>query len=263
VFERLTKKGQHVPRGSDRDWEVWGKTDPYFAVVSHPKFRKAELATNLEEFWHQGEIEIEKVVRRYELAFGPLSKGRALDFGCGVGRLTLPLAKRFSQVVAVDISPSMLAELTANVARAGLDNVDGEISDDRLSRISGTFDFVVSVIVLQHVPLRRGLAILERLIAKINSGGGCHLHLSVHRRASALVRVGYWVRDNVPFARPIMNLLVGLPMSQPGMQMNAYPVNSVLDLFQRAGMNDIQVTLSDHGKVLTAAFTARKPSGAI
>lgn len=252
-----------MSKRSDRDWEVWGKTDPYFAVVSHPKFRKAELASNLDEFWLQGETEIEQVVQRYELVFGSLSRGRALDFGCGVGRLSLPLAKRFSRVVSVDISRSMLAELTKNAARVGLDNINGELSDDELSRISGKFDFVVSVIVLQHVPVRRGMAILERLIEKIAPGGGCHLHLSLHRRTSASVRIGYWIRDHVPFARPIMNFLVGLPTSQPGMQMNAYPVNSVLDLFQKAGMSDIVVTLSDHGKVLTAAFTARKPLDAI
>ena len=37
--------------------------------------------------------------------YGPLpSRELALDFGCGSGRLTLPLARRFEQVIAFDIS---------------------------------------------------------------------------------------------------------------------------------------------------------------
>jgi len=36
------------------------------------------------------------------------SGGRALDFGCGLGRLTQPLAERFDEAVGVDIAASMI-----------------------------------------------------------------------------------------------------------------------------------------------------------
>ena len=48
----------------------------------------------------------------------------ALDYGCGVGRLTLPLAERCEHVYGVDVSPSMLREAARNAARMGLPNVE-------------------------------------------------------------------------------------------------------------------------------------------
>jgi SAM-dependent methyltransferase len=54
------------------------------------------------------------------------ARGRAIDFGCGVGRLTLPLSHIFESVVAIDISPDMLAETMINAKANGRDrNCDG------------------------------------------------------------------------------------------------------------------------------------------
>jgi len=44
---------------------------------------------------------------------------RVMDFGCGVGRLTLALAKNFRQVEAVDVSASHLAVAREAIARSG------------------------------------------------------------------------------------------------------------------------------------------------
>ena len=38
----------------------------------------------------------------------PLGKGKALDFGCGVGRLSQALADYFDRVVGADVSPTMI-----------------------------------------------------------------------------------------------------------------------------------------------------------
>ena len=37
-----------------------------------------------------------------------ISRGRALDFGCGVGRLTNAMATYFDEVIGVDISSTMI-----------------------------------------------------------------------------------------------------------------------------------------------------------
>jgi len=39
-----------------------------------------------------------------------------LELGCGTGRLTLPLARKGHEVIAVDVSPAMLARLRAKLA---------------------------------------------------------------------------------------------------------------------------------------------------
>ena len=49
--------------------------------------------------------------------------GDALDFGCGVGRLVLPLARRYRTVVGIDISDAYIAEAVRNRDKHGLTNI--------------------------------------------------------------------------------------------------------------------------------------------
>lgn len=46
-----------------------------------------------------------------------------LDIGCGPGALSIPLAKKVKEVIAIDFSAQMLAELKAYAAREGVDNI--------------------------------------------------------------------------------------------------------------------------------------------
>ena len=46
-----------------------------------------------------------------------------LDIGCGIGRLTIPIAEKVRQVTALDIADKMLELCQENVRNAGLDNV--------------------------------------------------------------------------------------------------------------------------------------------
>ena len=108
-----------APVDSDRAWQRWGETEPYFGVLAADRFRRSSFARNRQEFWHLGEVQVEERLRAAEQHFGLRPSGRALDFGCGVGRLSLALARRFDQVTALDIAPAMLAEAErrAEVAR--------------------------------------------------------------------------------------------------------------------------------------------------
>ena len=46
-----------------------------------------------------------------------------IDIGCGVGRLTVPIAQRVGRVTALDVADKMLEICKVNVEKAGLDNV--------------------------------------------------------------------------------------------------------------------------------------------
>src|SRR5687768_10646299 len=102
---------------SDKAWKTWGKLDPYFGVLAHARFAAAEIDRNRDEFFATGRGFVADLLRRYERHFGALPRGRALDHGSGVGRLTLPLAAHFASVDGIDISPDMLAEARANAER--------------------------------------------------------------------------------------------------------------------------------------------------
>src|ERR1700761_1670726 len=104
-----------VSDDSDASWENYGKRDPYYGVLSDDKFRNQNLSEAvLAAFMQSGETHIDDALKFAESNFGPLQRGRALDFGCGVGRLLLPLARRFSHAAGLDISDSMLGETRRN-----------------------------------------------------------------------------------------------------------------------------------------------------
>jgi 2-polyprenyl-3-methyl-5-hydroxy-6-metoxy-1,4-benzoquinol methylase len=88
---------------------------------------------------------------------------QALDVGCGVGRFTLPLAKRFAQVTAVDASPSALDACERHAREAGLGNVDLHWADlswlDELP--ASSFDLICAVELLCYTA--EALAVARRL----------------------------------------------------------------------------------------------------
>jgi 2-polyprenyl-3-methyl-5-hydroxy-6-metoxy-1,4-benzoquinol methylase len=75
---------------------------------------------------------------------------RALDFGCGVGRLSQALAEHYDRVDGVDLAPSMIKQAAA-FNQYG-DRVQYRLTGERLPFGKATFDFVYSMLVLQHMP---------------------------------------------------------------------------------------------------------------
>ena len=173
-----------MPSISDRDWQKWGKSDPYFGVMTGSEFRKDQIAENIERFFETGRRDISDTLAQTKRLYGDIAASRALDFGCGVGRLVLPLSERFAETVGVDISDSMIQEARRNCAAKNIRNVDFVRSDDALRLVAGTFDFVHSYNVLQHIPITRGLALTDRLLSLLKPGGVAVLHYSIRRTLS-------------------------------------------------------------------------------
>src|ERR1700745_2897018 len=98
----------------DNSWERFGKNDPYFAVLTYPQFKSANLnADALDEFFKSGEAYADQLISNLQKSFSlhDLSTIKnVLEFGCGTGRIMIPLAKRFESITGVDISESMLKE---------------------------------------------------------------------------------------------------------------------------------------------------------
>ena len=77
----------------------------------------------------------------------------ALELGCGQGEFLLPLAKRFDQVWAVDISESMLQRAEQHIVAAGFNNVEfvqGELTPAITQ--GQNVDVIVCNMVLHHLP---------------------------------------------------------------------------------------------------------------
>src|ERR1700675_2485116 len=85
-----------------RSWDSLGAIDPMWTVLSDP----TKLGHGWDEsaFFATGVDEINELVARLRHHGMTATGERALDFGCGVGRLTQALAAHFAQVTGVDIA---------------------------------------------------------------------------------------------------------------------------------------------------------------
>lgn len=237
---------------TDRDWEQWGATDPYYGVLTDDRFRRSSIDEHREAFFATGDVFVKSVLDQLERSFGPIPRLRALDFGCGVGRLTQALACNFSEVVGLDVSQSMLLEAAVRP------NINYYLSDDDLSAARGTFSFVLTYIVLQHLDPARGLVLIGKLLDRVAVGGGAMIHVSTGTRRSVRGRVAVFVSTHLPFARGAINALRGRPRGDPEMRMGDYPMNEVLQLFRNRGFGNLVTFTEDHGGILTVGFIARR-----
>lgn len=224
--------------GTDEDWAKWGESDPYFGVLSDNRFRKETIDQYRDEFFSSGEAMIATRMATVERLFGPLSKGSAVDFGCGVGRLAIPLARRFDHVTGIDISSGMIAESQENCAKFNVNNCRFLSAVDAIERNS--IDYINSDIVLQHIPPKKGLKIISSLVGLLRPGSGViALQMTTKRRIPVVKEIVYSIKHNVPGARYLFNIVQGKNISEPLMQMNDYPIDEVVECYRSAGVKNI------------------------
>jgi SAM-dependent methyltransferase len=240
---------------SDHNWRLWGERDPYYGVLTDPRFRRDRIEAHRAVFFESGAAFIGHWLAEIERHFGAVPRGRALDFGCGVGRLTLPLADHFEAVVGLDISEGMLSEARRNGAGRA---IDFRLSDDALSHAEGCFDFVCSVIVLQHIPVARGMTIVARLLERVGPEGACLIQFSTRRGHGWWKELRYRIRHGLPGGQRLMNFLDRRPADAPVMQMNEYSLGAVLGLLRAQGFDRMLVRFEPHGEVETATVLSRR-----
>lgn len=187
-MKRLATSSPRVAglRDTDRDWQVIGQSNPYWGVLSLDRF-KSGLSDAADEaaFYQSGVDYVGLLTDLTTHRFGFLDPKRTLDFGCGVGRILIPLARMSGHVTGVDVSRPMLDLAEAYARDQGLGNVRLVESLDDLSP-DERFDLVHSFIVLQHIPQPRGLAFLNRLIDLTALNGVFALHVTFARTTKHL-----------------------------------------------------------------------------
>src|SRR4051812_6828844 len=93
-----------MPRDTDADWRAIGTTQPYWGVITQPQYRTENLTpTGMEAFYLSGIVDIADIARRIEAATGQKPRGRALDFGCGAGRLAEAMCAYVDSVTGFDV----------------------------------------------------------------------------------------------------------------------------------------------------------------
>lgn len=222
-------------RDTDADWRELGATQPYWGVLTHPDYRTENLTpANLEAFYASGGEYISDIVRKLKAATGKSAGGRALDFGCGAGRLTEAMTAYAPSVTGFDISPGMLAEARKRGGKATY--VD--------AMPDGPFDWINSFIVLQHIPPDRGLVLIEDLLARLAPGGQVSLHVTVWREGPLKeASASGWKR----LLRPLVRRWRVAQLPKGAIRMYDYDLSQVVERLNRAGIGDLTLVATDHG----------------
>jgi SAM-dependent methyltransferase len=118
-----------------------------------------------------------------------------VDLGAGTGVLAIAIAPRCREVIAVDVSPAMVAALRARVDRLALDNV--RVVEGGLLAYdfdAGGIDAVYSRNVLHHLPDFWKVVALRRVAAALRPGGVLRIRDLVYdfEPAGAQARLDAW-----------------------------------------------------------------------
>ena len=174
-----------------RNWDAFGDADPLFGVLSDPT--KYGGQWRVDDFFESGDAHVTKWLRIIREA-APMHAGSCLDFGCGVGRLTRPLAESFLETVGIDVAKSMIA-----VARRYNKNPRCRFvvnrDPDLRSINTATFDFVHSCLVLQHIPPEVTIKYIEEFFRVAKPNGVIAFQLPAERYSEETITERYRLPD--------------------------------------------------------------------
>jgi SAM-dependent methyltransferase len=216
---------------SKRHWEDMGDLDPCWAILTRPETKYGKW--DLEEFFETGRSEISRLTCAAEGLGLPKGHDWALDFGCGVGRLTRALAEHFHNVVGLDISQSMLRRAAALNTRA---NCQFLLNDsETLSFPAGQFDLIYTALVLQHVPDQDSIRRYIREFMRVLKAGGLLVmqlpsYVPFRRRLQARPRLYAWLR-----AAGISKRLLYGKLGLHPIPMNFLPEGDVCSIVESSG----------------------------
>ena len=231
-----------------KSWNYWGENDPYYAVTTFDKFRKENLTeSSKEDFFQTGYEHLAKVWDEIENSLVENFKPRrALDFGCGVGRVVIPLAERCEEVVGVDISELMIEEAVRNCEERNIVNTEFLQTDKFLSGTVGEFDFIHSFIVFQHINPILGEKILIKTIESLAVDGIGVIHLTYANPPGDRSFWRFKIYRDYPIVNQLKNLVRG-GSKDPLIPMYIYDLNKIFSLLQENDCHKCSVLFSFHG----------------
>ncbi len=242
---------------SKEDWIIYGKSDPFYGVLSDHKYKRENISQSvLDEFYQSGKEYVSQTRNRLIKSFGiDIDKFSIMDFGCGVGRLTLPFAQATKfKVVGIDIAKGMLDIARENANRNQIKNLTFvEYQGDLLPDL-GQFDLVNSYIVLQHIEVKIGYQLIDQLCMSTKIEGFTQLHITTGHRIPFFKRLKFYLKVHSELYNRFVNLLKeGRFVKSPIMQMNIYNSKILEGIFSKY-TDSIHQELTDHGGYLGAIF---------
>jgi 2-polyprenyl-3-methyl-5-hydroxy-6-metoxy-1,4-benzoquinol methylase len=163
---RIEYAENYVPSLFARTVNSWRQPDSDF--IDCPS-----SAEELSKFYAGGQYEVDRIealLRRNRLDFHPLNV--CIDFGCGIGRLSMPLAARHKQIIGVDISPNRIELARKASSQHAIENISYQIlkTENDIDALPSC-DIAICIRVLQYNPPPLSYDILKRLLSRVGNGG--------------------------------------------------------------------------------------------
>jgi SAM-dependent methyltransferase len=244
-------------------WEDWADVDPLWAVLTSDTKRHGQW--ELDEFFASGRQLVEDVLARAASLRRPEDARIALDFGCGVGRLTVALAAQFKHTIGLDIAAGMVAEAERLDCGASGAVFRLHRGQDLVEVPSASVDFLLCMLVLQHLPSRDAV---ERYIGEfvrvLSPGGVAVFQLPTYVPAEPPLSL----RGRIGLRRRVTRLLrragVGARILyqyagwQPEMNMIGIPRDEVVAVIERVGgvVLNVDPPTTDYGGVESCVYYA-------
>jgi SAM-dependent methyltransferase len=164
-------------------WQHLGETEPHFSVLTSEQYQTLKIKDSQTVFFNSGQADVERLFMTLDRnGVDARSLKTCLEYGCGLGRVTYWLARRFENVIGYDISKSHLNLASRYLKERELENVSlrhitqpGDI---------GNFpkvDLVYSIIVLQHNPPPIIRLIIQELVRALNPDGIAYFQVPTYR----------------------------------------------------------------------------------
>jgi SAM-dependent methyltransferase len=218
------------------DWEGLAERDALWAILTDAN--KAGGKWDLDEFLATGESEIQTVLDHLaRISRAPRFNGAALDFGCGVGRLTQALGRRFASCTGIDISQHMIEKARTLNHSPNCSYITGAAF--ALPFIDASFTFVYSNIVLQHMLPEYAQAYLREFVRVLVPGGVLVFGVQDAFRVRNLNSFSIRLRQRLRLRSRIRETF---GHSAPDMQMHCLPEPLIRRAIGAAKIVDIQFT---------------------
>jgi SAM-dependent methyltransferase len=238
------------------DWEDLAELDPEWAIASTPGSRYG--GWDEDAFLERGERAVAKVMAAGERLARPVGRASALDFGCGLGRLTRALAARFGEVVGVDISERMITG--ARRLHESVPNASFIVNAEPHLEVfpSDRFDLVYAKLVLGHQPtVAVALDYVGELVRVLRPGGllafGAPSKLALRNRIQAQRRL-YGVLRRLGMPRDFLYRRLRL---HP-IRLIAIPEDRVGTVLRATGATLLEVERLPAGAGVNATYYATK-----
>ncbi len=217
-----------------KNWDEFGQIDPMWAILTDPAKRGRKWQA--EEFFETGKGDIAELMGHLDRMRLPASRRKALDFGCGIGRLSQALAGYFEEVHGVDIAPSMIRQARDYNAHGTrcvyhLNHAPSlELFGDNV------FDLVYSSITLQHIEPEYSTRYIREFVRVLVPGGAL-----VFRLPSVLPDT-FKQRVKRALPAPVLKMYYWTKGGHgPKMEMHGIERERVVQLLESAGARVLEI----------------------